>query len=229
MRIFTYILLFLSFVLSTRVSAQSCDNGSVNLGTINAQWVYSNADLQIRFPLSTGWYVYDYISAPKRYLRVGSDYLKISLGLSEMSDGGLIDLNQLKALPINFAPILLSISRLTDTSALVPSPEDHAGTASLSLRVYAARSEDPGQMLATLFNLATGKTLDSASIKDTLIGSMQFKYITIASQGGNSQPGNSLLATRKFGCVYVVARMVYQTEADLTDLFDLCRNIASGQ
>jgi hypothetical protein len=201
---------------------QSCERGSVNLGTITAHWIYHSPDLRIQLQLPDGWFVYDYLSSPKKYLRVGSNYFRISMGLSEMSDGSLMDLDQLKKLPLNYAPILLSVAKLQDTTAVIPSEEDSVRNHSFSMRLFFADPADEGQFLLGYCKMLSGHSPDSSAVRDTLIGSFRFRSVVI--QGGKEQ---HLLAVKNFGCVQVLLRFTYEEAGDLAEMLDICKGLTS--
>jgi len=213
---------------SGQLFGQSCDNSTINLGTINSSWIYTNPDPSLRLQLPDGWYVYDYLSSPKKYLRVGSNYFKISMGLSEMSEGSMLDLGQLKKFPLDYAPILLSLAILPDTSALVPSDQDSARNHSFSMRVYYAESQDEGQFLQTYCKKITGRDLDSADIKDTLIGAVHVRSTILSNRNKQGEQEQTLLGVKKFGCVHVLFRFTYQTGTDLQEMLDICKGLKSA-
>jgi hypothetical protein len=227
-RFFRFCFLWLLGSFCKHGLSQPCDQKSINLGTISAQWVYRNPDLPINFPLPAGWFVYDYVASPKRYLRIGSDYMKMSMGLSDMSGGSSLDIVQLKNFPVQYAPILLSIAKLPDTTNMVLSAEDLVQNHTLSFRIYDAENMDAPGFLAAFYKKWTGKTIDTLQIKDMQIGSIDFKSVLIPGASKTDPAAKTLLAVKNFGCVQLLARIVYDSAGDLSEIMDACKQAGTN-
>src|SRR5215467_9488416 len=136
-------------VFTYKGAGQKCDSGTLNLGTVSSNWLYKNSDLQIAFQLPDGWYMYDYPAHEKKYLRIGSDYRKMSEVLFEQGSwsGPNVDMAQLKQLGLDYPMTFFSIIKLDDTVPAILSENELQQNYSLSMRGYYADTADTDSFL----------------------------------------------------------------------------------
>lgn len=201
--------------------AQNCEEGSLNLGTVNDQWVYKNNNLKISFKLPEGWYMFDFPATEKKYLRIGSDYRKMSEVLFGNGDGPMLDMAQVKQLPFDYALIILSLAKLADTAAVIPAPKEVQHNA-LSLRAYYADTADADTFLKTVYKKVSGKTSGEPEIKEGKLGDLDYRFFSLAAKGPDGNMENKIYGARNFGCVNILIRILYNTDTDLSAINDAC-------
>ncbi len=203
--------------------AQNCESGSLNLGTVNEQWVYKNNLLKISFPLPQDWYLYDFPATEKKYLRVGSDYRRMSEVLYGNGDGAALDMARVKQLPFDYALILLSLAKLPDTAAVVPATKEALHNA-ISLRAYYADTSDAVTFLKTVYKKVTGKTTEP-EVKDGKLGELDYQFFSVTAKNSDGSTENRIYGVRNFGCINILIRISYATDADLAALTDACKEL----
>jgi hypothetical protein len=203
--------------------AQNCpDNRSVNLGTVDAQWIYKNETLKIVFALPEGWFLYDYLATDKKYLRIGSDYRKMSAELFAGGEGPTLDLAQLKKMPFGFEPVILSLAKLADTGSVVPTPAEILDT-SISFRVTAADTSDVSQYLRGFYKKIMRNAIDSPEVKLGKIGGLDYQFISVTAPNRKGLTEYNLFCARNFGCINLLIRICYLTESGRALIFDACQ------
>src|SRR6185369_16067291 len=107
------VLMFLFF--PRKSNAQRCEDSSVNLGKIDSTWLYINPSIKISYRLPMGWYLFDQLGPEKKYIRIGSDFLKLSAPLADNGPGPIVGLDQIKSHPLDYSMSLFSLAKLDDT------------------------------------------------------------------------------------------------------------------
>jgi hypothetical protein len=148
----------------------------------------------------------------------------INVELSEMSSRARFRLAQLRDLPPQAAPILVSIAALKDTGTVVLSDRDSAVNRSVSLRLYFAPETGADSFLIRYYPFRRRGTKDSALLKDFRIGSIDFRSFVMQSNRGDSVKENILFAAKVIGCSLIMARVVYTTDEDLAYILEACKN-----
>jgi hypothetical protein len=208
--------------------AQNCSDGTINLGTLDAHWYYKNDNLKISFQLPEGWYYYDYMAQERKYLKVGSDYLKMSAELYAGGDGPILDLAQLKNMPYGYGPVMLSLARFEDTASLIVSPTERLDTA-VSLRVYYADTTNVDPFLKLVAKKMNPAGADNPEIQDGKIGTLDYRYLKVPLMNKSGQTVENLIGARNFGCVNVLIRISYITATGRSQIFDACRDLKLSQ
>ena len=216
------VLVFLFFTYSSL--AQNCESGLLSLGMIDSQWVYKNKDLKISFKLPVGWYLFDQVATEKKYLRIGSDYGKISEPLADR-DGPTVDLAQLKQLPIEYALTLLSLAKLQDTLSVIPSANEIQQNYTISFRTYYADTVGTDRFLKMFYKKITRQNAQDPEIKDGKLGEMDYKYFLLKTTNKSGEIENRIFGVRNFGCTNLMVRITYLTDADFLLISDICNEL----
>jgi len=210
------ILLLISF-LSNECVAQHCEDSSVNLGTVDSNWLYQNKDLRISFQLPEGWYLYDNFLSEKKYLRIGSDYKKLSeVIFTNSSTGPEVDLAQMKNLSFEYALMFLSLTKMADTASIIVSPIEIQQNYTVSLRAcYADTLSNPDLFLKVYYKKITGRSENMPLIKDGKLGDLEYRYFELPIMNKKGTIENKIFGARNFGCVNMLIRITYLTDTDL--------------
>jgi hypothetical protein len=222
-------LLFSVFLLSifsgTRGFCQErrCEDSVLNLGTVDSSWTYRNRQLGIEFPLPQGWYMFDYVAMERKYLRVGSDFGKMSSVLFDDGpfSGVMMTLADIKKLNFAYAQTILSLAKLPDSANLVLSSGE-ARNNTVSFRIHYADSSDANAFLQGFYKQITRQTRELPVLFDKKIGDISCRCFTInmSVPGGGEQP--NLLCAHYLGCTQLLIRITYPSEAGLAIILDAC-------
>jgi len=220
------LLITLSFFLFLNHSSfsQNCESGSLSLGMVDSQWVYKNKDLKISFILPRGWYLFDQVATEKKYLRIGSDYGKISEPMADR-EGPTVDMAQVKQLPFEYALTLLSIAKLQDTLPVIPSANEIQQNCTISFRAYYADTSTVDQFLKMFYRKITRQKGADPEIKEGKLGELDYKYILIKMANKSGEIENRVFGVRNFGCINVMVRITYITDADFSLISDICSEL----
>jgi hypothetical protein len=220
------ILLSISF-FSNKSLAQHCEDSTINLGTVDSTWLYQNKDLRISFQLPEGWYLYDDFLSEKKYLRIGSDYKKMSeVIFANSSTGPEVDLAQMKNLSFEYALMFLSLTKMTDTASVIISPIEIQQNYTVSLRaVYADTLNSPDLFLKAYYKRISGKNEDVPVIKDGKLGDLDYRYFELSIMNKKGTVENKIFGARNFGCVNMLIRIIYVNDADLATITDTFKQL----
>ena len=199
-----------------------CDQGTLNLGTVDSSWIYKNKSIKISFQLPQGWYMYDQVATDKKYLKIGSDYRKMSEVLFAGGAGPEIDMAQVKTLPFEYALTLLSLAKLDDTIAVIPADNEKKQNSTISFRAYYADTTDADHFLKIIYKKVTKRNDGMPEIKEGKLGELDYKYILLSFSNKSGAIENWIYGVRNFGCIHVVIRMIYISEADLSQIIEAC-------
>ncbi|MBS1600353.1 MAG: hypothetical protein JST75_19145 [Bacteroidetes bacterium] len=226
-RFVVHLLLILIF-LPVFVSAQTCVDSSFNLGKIDSGWLYRNNNTGISFQLPQGWFFFDQIASERKYIRIGSDYAKLSAPLVDNSPGAIIALNQIQSQPLDFALTLFSIAKLDDTVALVPMANEIQSNKSISCKAYYADIKEADTLLKVLFQKYT-RSKELPEIKEGKLGELPYKYFILAVANKTGKLEHRIYGVRNFGCFNIIIRLTYITDADLSLMNDACKDLKFQQ
>ncbi|PWT75106.1 MAG: hypothetical protein C5B59_09655 [Bacteroidetes bacterium] len=225
---------FSAFFLSVAISffctdsmAQNCDDSSINLGVISDHWVYRNKSFKLNMQLPEGWYLFDYPATEKKYLRIGSDYSKMSSVLFDNAPdaGPTVDIGQIKPLPVEYALTVLSLAKLQDTADVVLSGNEIQQNYTVSLRVAYADTSGEDNFLKAFYKKLTRQQNKEAEIKEGKLGDLNYKYILLHSTTKSGVAENRIFGIKNFGCVDLIIRMTYDTDADLSVINDVFKEL----
>lgn len=219
-----------TFLFSPQISsAQHCEDSSVNLGKIDSTWLYINPSIKVSFKLPTGWYLFDQLAAEKKYIRIGSDFAKLSAPLADKGPGPIVGLDQIKNHPLDYSMSLVSLAKLDDTAALVPAATEFQQNKTISCRAYYAEIKDSIELLKVLYKKFTGSSKEEPQIKDGKLGALEYKYFSLAITNKAGISENKIFGVRNFGCINIIIRITYITDADLAALNDACKDLQMEQ
>jgi hypothetical protein len=205
--------------------AQHCPEDSLlNLGTVDAHWFYRNESLNLSLPLPEGWYLYDYLATERKYLRVGSDYRKMSAALFAGGSGPNIDFAQLDKLPFGAEPILLSLASIADTASIIISPDEKHDT-TISFRAAYADTTDVNALLKGFYKRIIRNSVDTPEIRSGKIGNLDYRFISVTAPNRAGLMENNLFCARNFGCINLLIRITYLSVSGRTLLFDACKEL----
>jgi hypothetical protein len=207
--------------------AQHCEDSTVFLGRLDSDWLYRNESLGLAFPLPQGWYFYDYLGQQRKYLRVGSDYRLLSSSYVE-GRGATVQIPELKRVGFAFAPTLLSLARLDDSANLVTADREIEQKMISFRACYADTSDTPG-FLIQYYRRITHGTTDTPAILQGQLGGLHFDYFSVTVQTPSGQIQQNWFGARKFGCFYLLIRIIYQKEEDLEQLREACQALRMGR
>jgi hypothetical protein len=221
--------LFILFFARDSIAQNCPDDSLLNFGTIDAHWFYRNESLKISLQLPSGWYMYDYHGTDKKYIRIGSDYRKMSSDLfAEGGGGAWIQMSELKKLPIGVQPSILSLSKIADTASIVLSPEEKHDT-SITFNVAFADTTDIQVYLKTYYKKIRPNDPVVPEIKDGRIGDLDYKYISVPALNRAGLEEQNLFCGRNFGCINLTIRITYLNASGRSQIFGACKELKSGQ
>src|SRR5882724_3400250 len=215
------ILIFLFFPVISH--AQQCEDSSINLGRIDEHWLYTNQDIKISFQLPEGWHLFDGVGIEKRYIKIGSDYRKLSEVVVN-SIGPVVDLKEIKKYPLDLGLTLFSLAKLEDTAALIPSPNEFQQNKTISCKAYYAETKEADTLLKALYKKLT-RSPDTPQIKNGKLGDLEYKYISLAVKNKTGAVENKIFGVRNFRCVNIILRITYITDDDLASINDACKEL----
>jgi len=203
---------------------QHCEDSSFNLGKIDDHWLYKNENLKISFQLPEGWYLFDQLASEKKYVKIGSDYRKLSEPMVDNGPGPIIALSQIKSYPLDYALTLFSIAKLSDSALLIPAANELQQNNTISCKAYYAEIKETDELLKVLFRKFTGNS-DAPEIKEGRLGEIEYKYISLTVTNKTGITEKRIFGARNFGCVNIIIRINYITDADLSGINDACREL----
>ncbi len=206
------------------VSAQECADSSVNLGKINNDWVYTNPDIHVSFALPQGWFFYDQLASEKKYIRIGSDYTKLSAPLADNSTGPVIGLDQIQSRPLDFSLNLFSLAQLPDSTSTVPAAAELQQNRTISCKAYYAAIKEDTSLLKALYQKYTA-TKQTPQINEAKLGELPYKYFTLQVTNKAGVVEKRIYGAINFGCFNLIIRIIYITDEDLAAVNDVCMNL----
>ena len=205
-------------------SAQQCADSSVNLGKIDSNWLYQNPSTKISFQLPPSWYFFDALAPQKKYVRIGSDFTKLSAPIADNGPGPIVALDQIKAQPLDFALTLFSVAQLSDTVPIVPVANESQQNRTVSCKAYYAEVNDADTLLKVLYQKYT-RSKELPQVKEGKLGELEYKYFLLAVAGKSGAVENRIYGAKNFGCFNVLVRITYNTPADLAAINDACKGL----
>jgi len=211
--------------ISGNCFGQNCpDDSSFNLGTVDAHWFFRNKSLKISLQLPSGWYMYDYHVQDKKYLRIGSDYRKMSSDIFAGGEGPLVDLAQIKKLPFGVQINILSLSKFADTTSVILSPEERLDTA-IIFSIGHTDTADIHFFLREYYKKFMRNAVDPPEIRPGRIGNLDYEFISVSALNRAGEMRNILFCARNFGCINLLISITYETESGRTLIFDAIKDL----
>jgi hypothetical protein len=223
-------LIAITFLFFPAISpAQQCVDSSVNLGKIDSAWLYNNPSFHFSFKLPDGWYFFDQLASQKKYIRIGSDYKKLSAPLADDGPGPIVGLDQIKEHPLDFSLNLFSLARFNDTVPDMPAANELQQNKTVSCKAYYAEIKDSIELLKALYKKYTGGSKDEPQIKTARLGELEYSYFSLLITNKAGVAENRIFGVRNFGCVNLIVRITYLTDADLAAVDDACKDLKFAQ
>jgi len=207
--------------------AQQCEDSSVNLGRIDQHWLYTDEDFKISFQLPEGWYLLDELALEKKYIKIGSDYRKLSEPIANPI-GPVVELKQLKSHPLDLGVTFFSLAKLEDTTLIIPAANELQQNQIISCRAYYAETKEADTVLKALYKKFT-RSQDMPEIKNGKLGELEYRYILLAVKNKAGIIENKIFGVKNFGCVNMILRITYITDADLAAINDACKELKVAQ